>query len=343
MDQLIPKDLLEKSTKILFIGPVAIGDFAYLHNGFKVLSEQYPNLKIDLWIDEYRGKSYLFRWKHKKHDIVYDWIESCSFFNKVYKNVGAWWNLIRFFKKLRQENYPIVVCLFHIRPSRMARFAKLISPSGFVAPAIKSVGFDPISDYFAYIFERNFGLKISQKQKKLSFDIDKKWVDKAQSELLALGITPKHDRIIFLNSFAKCKKRSWNIDNVIELIKKLKNEYSFSDLSFFINVLPEKREEVEDIVKRNSLKNVYVFTASKSFFELPAMISSCDLVISVDTSVIHLAFAFNIPLIGLFRQKTSMWAPKSERSHFIYTKNRREWAKDISVEEVFNTVKLLSI
>ena len=342
MHQIVPKELLEKSTKILFIGPVAIGDFSYLYNYFKALSEQYPNLKIDFWVDEYRGKSCLFRWKNKKHDIVYEWMQSCPFFNKVYTNVGAWWNLLRFFKQLRQENYPIVVCLFHIRPSRMARFAKLISPYGFIAPAIKSVGFDPISDYFAHIFERNFGLKISQEQKKLSLNNDKKWVDKAQSELLALGITPKHDKIIFLNSFAKCKKRSWNMDNVIGLIKLLRQNSSFSNLSFIINALPEKRELIEEIIKNNSLKNVYVFTASKSFFELPAMISLCDLVISVDTSVIHLAFAFNILLIGLFRQKTAMWAPKSEKSHFIYTKNRREWAKDISVDDVFKVVEELN-
>ena len=63
MHQIVPKELLEKSGKILFIGGVAIGDFAYLHNYFKALSEQYPNLKIDLWNDEYRGKSCFLRWK----------------------------------------------------------------------------------------------------------------------------------------------------------------------------------------------------------------------------------------------------------------------------------------
>lgn len=342
MHQIVPRELLEKSTKILFIGPVAIGDFSYLHNYFKALSEEYPNLKIDFWVDEYRGKSCLFRWKYKKHDIVYEWMQSCPFFNKIYTNVGAWWNLLRFFKKLRQENYPIVVCMFHIRPSRMARFAKLISPSGFVAPAIKSVGFDPISNYFTHIFERNFGLKISQEQKKLSLNIDKKWIDKTKSDLLALGITPNHDKIIFLNSFAKCKKRSWNINNTVELIKVLRQNNAFSNLIFIINALPEKKELIEEVIKNNLLKNVYVFTASKSFFELPAMISLCDLVISVDTSVIHLASALNIPLIGLFRQKTAMWAPKSETSHFIYTKNRRELANDISVVDVFKVIKELS-
>ena len=115
MDQLIPKELLEKSNKILFIGSIAIGDFTYLQACFRSLAQQYPNLKMDLWLDEYKGKSPVLRWGHKKHDIVYDWIESSPLFNKVFKNVGGWWNLPAFFEQLRQENYPIIVCLFNRR------------------------------------------------------------------------------------------------------------------------------------------------------------------------------------------------------------------------------------
>ncbi|MFH1254663.1 MAG: glycosyltransferase family 9 protein [bacterium] len=341
MHQIVPKELLKKSTKILFIGGVAIGDFSYLHNYFKALHEMYPNLKIDLWNDEYRGKSCLLRWKIQKHDIVNEWLESCHFFNKIYQNVGAWWNMPKFFNQLRQENYPIVVCLFNIRPFRTATFAKLISPHGFVVPAVKTVGFDFVSDSFAYIFKRNFGVEISDEQKKLSFEIDKKWMDDARAKLLELGIHPKQDKIIFLNSFAKNKKRCWDIDNVIELIKKMKSEEGFSNLSFVVNALPEKQELIRNIVKNNSLKNVYVFTASKSFFELPAIISLCDLVISVDTSIVHLAFALNIPLLGLLRQQNTVWAPKSEKSFFVFTKNKKDWVGNISVNDVFNGAKEL--
>lgn len=339
MNQIVPKELLEKSSKILFIGPVAIGDFAYLHNYFKALSEQYPNLKIDLWVDEYRGKSCLFRWKHKKNDIVYEWIESCPFFNKIYKNVGPWWNVLKLFKQLRHEHYPIVACLVHIRPRRTALFAKLISPAGFIAPAIKTVGFDTVSNAFGYIFERHFGLKVSDAQKKLSFNIDKKWTDAATSKLLSWKIQLRHDKIIFLNCFAKNKKRLWDINNIIELIKKIKQHDACSGYAFIINALPDKIKLIEDIIKAHSLENVHVFTASKSFFELPAVISLCDLVISVDTSVIHLAFALNVPLVGLVRLQNVIWAPKSEKSFFVYTKSKREWTDNISVEDVFKIIK----
>ncbi len=352
MDQLIPKELLEKSSKILFIDGIAIGDFSYLHNCFKALSEQYPNLKIDLWVDEYRGKSCLFRWKSKKHDIVYEWLESCSFFNKIYKNVGAWWNMPGFFKQLRQENYSIIVCALNARPKRTARFAKIIAPQSFIVTSTDSINTLKIAfirDFFTYQFEKIFGINIPDSQKKLSFNIDKKWIDDARAKFLTWGIKEKQDKIIFLNSFAKIENRCWDIDSVIDLIKKIKQEELFSSetcsseacskLSFIINALPEKRELIEDIVKCNSLKHVHVFTASKSFFELPSIISLCDLVISVDTSVIHLANALNIPLVGLVRQKNAIWTPKSEKSSFIYTKNRREWTSDISVADVFEVVK----
>ena len=34
--------------KILFVSHLAIGDFVYLQNYFKLFAQKYPNLKIDL-------------------------------------------------------------------------------------------------------------------------------------------------------------------------------------------------------------------------------------------------------------------------------------------------------
>lgn len=132
IDSLIPKDLLEKSDKILIIFYLAIGDFNYLQTCFKNLHEKYPNLKIDLWNDEYRGRSRMFRWSTKKNDILYEWVESTPYFNKFYKNIGPWWKFNRFLKDLKKENYPIVVSLFcSNRQSNIAKYVRLISPEAF--------------------------------------------------------------------------------------------------------------------------------------------------------------------------------------------------------------------
>jgi heptosyltransferase III len=337
MHQIVPKELLEKSNKILFIGGVAIGDFCYLHNYFKALHEQYPNLKIDLWHDEHRGKSCLLRWKSKKHDIVYEWLESCAFFNKIYKNVGAWWHLPKLFKRLRQEDYPIVVCLFDLRVVRTERFAKLISPQGFVVRAVDTSAFDSTINAFAYLFKKVFGVELSAEQRTLSFKIPDKWINITKSRIDEFGIKKDH-KIIFLNSFAKDIKRCWDIEQVIGLINLLEHEKHFLNASFIINALPDKKEGILKIVKNNWLHRVHVFAAQKSFFELPAVISLCDLVISVDTSVVHLAYALNKPLVALMRQKNAYIFPKTLKTCAVFTHNRSDWIKKIEAAVVCNSV-----
>ena len=337
MHQIVPNELLEKSSKILFIGGVAIGDFSYLHNYFEALHAQYPNLKIDLWHDEYRGKNCLLRWKSQKHDIVYEWLESCAFFNKIYKNVGAWWNIPRFFKQLKREDYPIVVCLFNLRVARTERFAKLISPQGFIVRAVDTSDFDCTINAFAYLFKKIFGINLSHEQRALSLKIPEKWINFTRSRIEEFGIKKDH-KIIFLNSFAKDAKRCWGIDQVIELIKLLKQDKHFFNASFIVNTLPDKKNSILNSVKNNCLHNVHVFTAQKSFFELPAVISLSDLVISVDTSVVHLTYALDKPLVALMRQKNAYIFPKTPKTCAIFTHNRSDWTKKIGVDVVFNSI-----
>lgn len=343
---IIPKSLLEKSEKILFIGSIAIGDFTYLQACFRSLAQQYPNLKMDLWIDEYRGKSPILRWGHKKHDIVYDWIESTSLFNKVFKNVGAWWNLPNFLKQLRQKNYPIVVCLFGKRST--LDFAKKISPEGFIAQTNESSGTTHVAQVFAEIFSQMFGIEVLNWQKPAAFTIDKQVLDRVQARLKscqipAQQVPAKDNKIIFINAFAKNIKRCWSVKNVFELIRMLQMDSSFADTNFIINTLPDKKEMIENFIKKNSLRNVHVFTVEKSFYELPAIISLCDLIISVDAAVVHLAYAQGVPIVALMRQKNLCWVPPTALEFAVFAKRRSHWTRQINVEDVFEKVRAISL
>lgn len=336
MNQLISKELLEKSNKILFMGSIAIGDFTYLQACFKSLSSQYPNLKMDLWLDEFKGKSAIFRWGHKKHDIVYDFIESSGVFNKVFKNIGAWWNLSAFFEKLRQEDYPIIACLFNRRNSK--KFAKQISPNGFIVTTMDPIEGMPVAQSFATMFSEIFGIDVSDWQKPAPFVINKTILDYTQSCLTQWGIE-EDEKLILINPFAKNFKRCLSIDNVIKLIKKMQSDNAFAGASFVINSLPDKKKNIEILIKKSGLSKVHVFTVERSFYELPAMISVCDLVVSVDTSVVHLAHAQSVPVVALMRQKNSHWAPPAPQNGVVLAKRRSDYVMQIGVDDVFEKVK----
>jgi ADP-heptose:LPS heptosyltransferase len=56
-------------------------------------------------------------------------------------------------------------------------------------------------------------------------------------------------------------------------------------------------------LKRIQSEKYPVFLSAENFFQLPAMLSWCDLIISVETAVMHLANAVHVPVIALMRQK----------------------------------------
>jgi ADP-heptose:LPS heptosyltransferase len=331
---------LEKSNKILFIGSIAIGDFTYLQACFRSLAQQYPNLKMDLWLDEYKGKSPILRWGYKKHDIVYDLIESSAIFNKVFKNVGAWWNMPKFFRQLRHEDYPIIVCLFNRRNSK--RFAKKIASEGFIVKTMEPAEGLPVAESFAKTFANIFGIQVLNWQKPAAFIIDKHILDVTQMRLDQWNIK-NGEKLIFINAFAKNFKRCWPIENVIELIKKMQGDVGYSDAKFILNSLPDKKTVIEKLIEKSLLRNVYVFTVERSFYELPAMVSMCNLVISVDTSVVHLAYAQGIPVIALMRQKNSHWAPPTPLNYVVLARRRSDYVKHITVNDVFEKVKTIDL
>jgi heptosyltransferase III len=68
---------------------------------------------------------------------------------------------------------------------------------------------------------------------------------------------------------------------------------------------------------------------------LPAILSQCQLIISVETAVMHLANAVHVPVIALMRQTTPEWAPINDAiTTIIKTNSHKAWVDEISVSQV---------
>jgi len=58
-------------------------------------------------------------------------------------------------------------------------------------------------------------------------------------------------------------------------------------------------------------------------------------VVTVETSIMHLASSVNVPTIALMRRKNPEWAPWNRtRSVIITCGARKDWIEDISAEDV---------
>ncbi len=369
--QLIPKEILQKSDKILFITHLALGDFTYLQNYFIELKKVYPHIKIDLWVDEVRRTWKFWKWKNLKTYILFDWLEACSFFNKIYNKTYSPFLFKKAIKQAQKENYPIVVSLTQIRQYDYASYARMISPKGFVAGITspfkkfqllryykykkldkrivvnikKDYVQKHISDIYADWFAKFFGLKVVKEDRKPFMIFPKKWGYFGKLKFLKWGINKKErkdQKTVFINSFAKTKKRCWSMEKVLKLINEMRLLDEFYDARFIINFLPNQYENFKRSLKNFSSKQIFLFTADVNFFQLPSILSLCDLVISVETSVIHLAAALKVPVVALMRQKNPEWVPFGTKYLIVTTKKRNDWVKNICIEDVLQVVKTFS-
>ena len=367
---LISSKLLEKSNKILFFTHLAIGDFTYLQNCFAAFHKRYPHIKIDLWVDEVRRTWKFWKWKHIKKYVFHDWLDSCSFFNKIYKKNYTPFLFRNSIKQARKENYNIVISFAQVRQYDYAEYARKASPNGYVVGITKPFRFFQlsrlykyrkldekliinmkkdyenchISDVYADWFYKLFGLKISKTERIPYISIPKKWEKNGENFFLQRNIEPdkniRLEKVIFFNSLAKDKKRSWPLEKLIKTIKLLISDERFYNINFIINSVPEKYEEFKSAIENNFLKKVYLFSAMENFFQLPAILSFCDLVVSVETSVPHLSSALNIPVISLMRKKNPEWVPYgSNEKNIIFVDNRNDWIKEIKVQDVAKLIK----
>lgn len=369
---LIPPALLKKSDKILFIAHLALGDFTYLQNFFQVFARAYPHIKVHLWIDEVRRTSDASQWPHLQKYSLYDWVAACPFFAKVYRRTYSPALYQESILEAQREQYPIVVSLATLRTHLYARLARSISPDGLVVGMQKRVPFfqpqhylayrkldapitidlpanatdgqqHHISDTYAYWFEQLCGLRTTPAERFPFVEIPLQWQHYAIDQLASWGVQDRaprqHGKLVFINSYAKTKKRCWTLEQVAELITSMQKLTSWSDSTFIVNAVPQELAHARQVLNARQLPRTELFSAEENFFQLPAVLAQCDLIISVETAVMHLANAVHVPVIALMRQKNPEWTPiDQDNSTVITAGHRRDWVKAITVEQVMKAI-----
>lgn len=362
---LISADLLRKSDKILFIAHLALGDFTYLQNCFRAFRQAHPHLQVHLWVDEVRRTADAGQWEGLRKYSLYDWVRQCGCFDKVYSDTYSPALYQQSIAAARQEQYPLVVSLATLRPHLYAGLARAVSPRGLVVGMKKSVGFfQPhhhlayrkldaalapydagrdgprhISDVYADWFRQLCGLDVAPAARFPFVDIPGQWRDEARARLAGWGFAPRPGKLVFINPFAKTHKRCWPLERVAELIAAMRQRQGWADACFIVNAVPQELANARGVIASYGLERTELFSAEENFFQLPAMLAECDLIVSVETAVMHLANAVHVPVIALMRQKNPEWVPLDRANSTVITAARRsDWVKAIPVEQVIKAL-----
>jgi heptosyltransferase-3 len=360
---LIDPALLAQADKILFIAHLALGDFTYLQSCFQALAQAYPHLKIHLWVDERRRTRKAAAWPHLAKYSLYDWLDECDCFAKVYKETYSPALYRRSLAEAQREDYPIVVSLAELERHKYAILARRISPRGFVVgqkkrvrrfdvvkhliyrkldawiPAVSSADClgQHVSDIYAGWFTRLFGLRIAPAARFPVVHISERWRRYAREQFAAWGFAtgPGAAPVLFLNAYSKSVERSWPLDRIVELIRAMQADPAWRGAGFVVNVVPEDLVRARALFAAEDLARTHLFSAEDNFFQLPAVLSVCSLIVSVETAVMHLANAVHVPVIALMRQKTPEWAPIDKANSTVITVARpNDWIDRIGVKEV---------
>ena len=169
--------------------------------------------------------------------------------------------------------------------------------------------------YLAYLIK--LGLK--KENIDISYDIylkDEKKYEDFFNEI-------KENKKIILNPYGASKHKSFNIETLENIITYLKDK----DIAIILVYFGDKYKELEFLEKK--YKSVYIPKKIESILNTAILIKKSDYVISPDTSIVHIASAFNKKMIIVYPPKGGkygvdhlVWAPKSEYSRVIFCKDK---------------------
>jgi ADP-heptose:LPS heptosyltransferase len=167
---------------------------------------------------------------------------------------------------------------------------------------------------------------------------------KVQSKLPSIGIPEDikkfvkpllnnlSHKILFLNLTAGMPARHWDPQNWIELLDLLSQN---EDYDILVNTYGMPKDEVSSL--KDKFSNIFFFPRKLEQLELVEVIRRSSVVISPDTSVIHMASAFNVPVVNLMNNvewNIERFAPLSEKQRVLISEEKNS-LKGITPDTVY--------
>ena len=317
--------------KILIVRLGKIGDVIVTSFVFEVLKKEYPQIELHLLTLE--SNKDVLKYNPCLTNVIY-----------VKKNIFLYLRI----SMLRYKSYDMILD-FNDNPSTTSAIVfkciKARVKAGYDFPKYhNSINFkiSPLEKEHSHIIERmkNFlnqlGIAINEKLVKPYFYIGTDEMNKDSKEL---RFKSGGRQVIAINLSAGAKIRYWEIEKWTQLLKAISNFQN----DFIFLLLSTK----EDLVMKDQLA---ILVGSEKCIEgnfssiqhFAAYIKSSKLIITPDTSAVHIASAFSVPTLALYPNPDwnyISWQPYKVAHRSI--KSATENINGITVDEVFTNFKML--
>ncbi|MBM4161610.1 MAG: glycosyltransferase family 9 protein [Ignavibacteria bacterium] len=327
----VPPGLDFNSVKILFVRQDRIGDVLISTPLIYALKSRYPAAVVDFLLSS------------NNHFVLAH--EPLVRKRWVYRKSAA--SALRLIRSIRREQYDFVIDLMD-NPSTTSTLICALAGGRWNVGLSKQneyaydVAVPLLSRKETHIVDRLavlltvFG--ISPEKEKLEV----RYVPAADSRRFAQTFFQQRDLrdrfVIGLNVSPAGGVRFWGIQNFRALIQRLLGQ--FPELPILVLYQPRDKEQAENIAE--SFKRVVLSPRTDSFDQFAALVQLIGILVTPDTSAVHLAAAFHIPSVVLYVQSNKdlrIWEPYGSPSETIVTDV--DDLKTIPADRVFEAVSRL--
>ncbi len=317
----------EQVKRVLFLRPEKIGDMVISLPIFDALKDRFPHIEISVLASP-RSLSLV------KDDPRFDKVF-------VYRK-----RLIRDIRELlaiRRQKFDCVLDMIDDDSVTTLFYSQMASPEGLRI----GIGKNRHAEFYDYNHKHDDGIggHIVDNTLKLlePFGIDQpsarlshpavgreatEWVDHWIGEVAPTGVP-----LIGVNLSAGLPNRIWPTERNLSLCKALLEE---TDLRLVIIVAPNDRDRGEDLKIRLNNDRAALVPPGLSLLEVSSLISRLELLVSPDTSLIHIARSYDVPVVGLYSRATKnfrRWRPYRQEDGAVVGEDSDN-IYDITVEQV---------
>ena len=339
--RIMNKDIcVEEIKNILVVENTFIGDLINATPVFKVLKENFKNSKITVMCLN-KSKEVIENNKNVDNIIAIDNEPKFFDFRK--------WILIK--KEVKKRDFQLAIILHHggVAISLLLLLAKIKYRLGCTRTGIlKGKGFFLNKKIYPqnsirHIVEQNLDVlklipvKIDESWKRIEINCKKEEEEKIINKF---NLSNKN-KYVGVHIGTQHKSQRWQTEKWVEVINHLiLQKNTFVILTGTENDLEEINYLLNKIEKK---EKIIIAAGETNLRELFALVKQLNLIISIDTSAVHIAAAFNIPTITLYGpgnpetwhpwQKNAKWIIKDEvctrcRQHFCiwsYLNKKKEF------------------
>lgn len=295
---------------ILVIQLGTLGDMILTTPMFRAVADKYPEAKIDVLAGR------------RNHNII----RNNPYINKIIVHQKSPMKILPYIFKLRNKRYDWLID----HKDHISKEGRLLAK---IIKSKKKIGFNGCEKIYDYSIPSDIENK------------DKHFVIRLFNALEPLGIKkpdgyikpeifPPEDsrrfaenyikennlkRIVIINISAGSEERIIKSEKWLEIIE----QSNLNGFNILINNTSEQKSICDEIIARRP--DIYAFPA-RNIMDVSAMVKRSELVVTPDTSLVHIAAAYDTNLVGIFADiekpfNRKKFLPLSQKHRIIFAEN----------------------